>query len=148
MHGRPRLHGRAVAEGNDQAVRRKPNDQTPVIEVQDIFEQYGLDYLHRHNLSFVQSRAFRDILHCRTAALGSHADICDECGFQRISYNSCRNRHCPKCQTLAKEKWIEKQEQNLLNVGYFHLVFTILIILIGHPSSCMVMYGVKPLRSA
>jgi len=96
-----------------------------VIEVQDIFEQYGLDYLQRHNLTFVQSKAFRDILHCRTAAMGGHADICDECGFQRNSYNSCRNRHCPKCQTLAKEQWIEKQEQDLLDVGYFHVVFTL-----------------------
>jgi len=96
-----------------------------MIEVQDIFEQYGLAYIQSHNLSSVQSKAFRDILHCRTAAMGGHVDICDVCGFQRNSYNSCRNRHCPKCQTLAKEQWIEKQEQNLLNVGYFHVVFTL-----------------------
>jgi len=96
-----------------------------MIEVQDIFEQFGREYIHNHILSHAQSRAFRDILRCRTAAMGGHINICDECGHQEISYNSCRNRHCPKCQTLAKEQWIEKQEQNLLDIGYFHVVFTI-----------------------
>jgi hypothetical protein len=62
---------------------------------------------------------------CRTAALGAHIDKCDECGFERISYNSCRNRHCPKCQTFAKEEWLEKQKQNLLDIQYFHAVFTV-----------------------
>ena len=55
---------------------------------------------------------------------GAHIDTCDECGFEKISYNSCRNRHYPKCQTLAKEQWVEKQNQYLLNTGYFHVVFT------------------------
>jgi hypothetical protein len=96
-----------------------------VIEVQDIFEQYADEFLRNYSLSSVQSKAFRDIMRCRTAALGGHVDSCDECDYQSISYNSCRNRHCPKCQTLAKEQWIEKQEQSLLNVGYFHVVFTI-----------------------
>jgi len=96
-----------------------------MIEVQDLFSQYGDEYLLNHNLSPIQLKAFFDILRCRTSALGSHLDICDECGYQAISYNSCRNRHCPKCQTLAKEQWIENQERNLLNVGYFHIVFTI-----------------------
>ena len=62
---------------------------------------------------------------CRTGALGSHADTCDECGYSRISYNSCRNRHCPKCQTLTKERWIEARKEDLLDVRYFHVVFTI-----------------------
>jgi hypothetical protein len=61
----------------------------------------------------------------RTAALGGHVDACDECDYTRISYNSCRNRHCPKCQTLNKERWIEARKDDLLNVGYFHVVFTI-----------------------
>jgi len=62
---------------------------------------------------------------CRTADLGGHKDVCNECGYTRISYNSCRNRHCPKCQTLSKERWIDSQKNNLLDVGYFHVVFTI-----------------------
>ncbi len=67
----------------------------------------------------------RDIMNCRTAALGAHIDTCDNCGHTRISYNSCRNRHCPKCQTFAKEQWIDKQKKNLLNTSYFHAVFTV-----------------------
>jgi hypothetical protein len=62
---------------------------------------------------------------CRTAALGGHVDQCDSCGHLRISYNSCRNRHCPKCQFLRKEKWIEDRTQDLLPIQYFHVVFTI-----------------------
>jgi hypothetical protein len=62
---------------------------------------------------------------CRTAELGGHADVCDECGAARISYNSCRNRHCPKCQALTKERWIDARKSDLLNVSYFHVVFTI-----------------------
>jgi len=96
-----------------------------MIEVQDVFRQYGDTNLKNHHLSPTQDKAFRDILSCRTAVLGGHVDICDECGHQEQSYNSCRNRHCPKCQTLAKERWIEKQERNLLDIGYFHVVFTL-----------------------
>ena len=96
-----------------------------MIEIQDIFREHGGEYLRNHTLSSVQVKALRDIQNCRTAAFGAHVDICDSCGHQVISYNSCRNRHCPKCQTLKKEQWIEKQEQYLLNTGYFHVVFTV-----------------------
>ena len=96
-----------------------------MIELQGILKKYGKDFLENHKLSYDQTKAFRAIFNCRTAALGGHADTCDECGFQRISYNSCRNRNCPKCQTFAKEQWIEKQNESLLNVGYFHIVFTL-----------------------
>lgn len=96
-----------------------------MIEVQDIFNRYGGEYLQKHTLSLTKLKAFQDILRCRTSALGGHVDVCDTCGHQVISYNSCRNRHCPKCQALVKERWIEKQEQSLLNVGYFHVVFTV-----------------------
>ena len=96
-----------------------------MIEVQDIFNQYGAEFLKDHTVSQAQLKALRDIERCRTAALGGHAGICNECGHQEVSYNSCRNRHCPKCQTIAKEQWIEKQGLNLLNTGYFHVVFTI-----------------------
>jgi len=67
----------------------------------------------------------KDICTCRTAKLGAHIDRCDECGHEQISYNSCRNRHCPKCQTFAKEEWIDRQKQNLINCRYFHVVFTV-----------------------
>lgn len=73
----------------------------------------------------VQWKAARSIIRCRTAALGAHVDVCDYCGYRRISYNSCRNRHCPKCQTFAKEQWIAKQRENLLDIHYFHVVFTV-----------------------
>lgn len=96
-----------------------------MVEVQDIFEKHGEEYKRLYTLSAAGSKAFRAISSCRTAALGGHVDYCDKCGHQVISYNSCRNRHCPKCQTFKKEQWVEKQEANLLNVGHFHVVFTI-----------------------
>ena len=86
-------------------------------EVQDIFQDYGSAYLKKHKLSCVQSKAYSAISKCRTVDLGGHRDVCENCGSVRISYNSCRNRHCPKCQTIAKECWIEGQKANLLNVG-------------------------------
>jgi len=70
-------------------------------------------------------KVMRAIVNCRTAVLGAHIDKCDECGYEHISYNSCRNRHCPKCQTFAKEEWLEKQKHNLLDIQYFHTVFTV-----------------------
>lgn len=72
-----------------------------------------------------QHKVVRAIRACRTAALGGHVDACDACEYQRISYNSCRNRPCPKCQTLTKERWIEARKADLLDVGYFHVVFTL-----------------------
>ena len=94
-------------------------------EVQDVFAQYGEGYRQSYRLSMVQHKAMNAILGCRTARLGGHMDQCPECGYQRPSYNSCRNRHCPKCQTLSKERWIDAQKANLLGVGYFHVVFTV-----------------------
>ncbi|MDD4438172.1 MAG: IS91 family transposase [Tissierellia bacterium] len=96
-----------------------------MIEVQDIFNTYGAAYRSTRKLSKVQYKAMSAIENCRTAKLGGHVDICDECGYTQNSYNSCRNRHCPKCQTLAKERWIDNQKYDLLNVGYFHVVLTI-----------------------
>ena len=94
-------------------------------ELQDVFSQHGKTYQLNHRLLANHLKVMRAIGICRTSALGGHIDECDECGFIRISYNSCRNRHCPKCQTLNKERWIEARKDNLLNVGYFHIVFTI-----------------------
>lgn len=94
-------------------------------ELQDIFQQYGQAFRRDHKLPMNVRKAMSAIENCRTSILGGHADICNECGYTRISYNSCCNRHCPKCQTLAKERWIEARKDDLLNISYFHVVFTI-----------------------
>lgn len=94
-------------------------------EVQDVLLQYGEAYRQKHRLSIAQYKAMNAILNCRTERLGGHLDCCTVCGYQRPSYNSCRNRHCPKCQMLSKERWIDAQKGDLLNVGYFHVVFTV-----------------------
>ena len=94
-------------------------------EVQDIFNQYGDEYLERIKPPPHIHKAVRAIQNCRTATLGGHVDECDECGFTKISYNSCRNRNCPKCQGLAKERWVMDREADLLPVQYFHVVFTL-----------------------
>jgi hypothetical protein len=96
-----------------------------MIELQDIFYEHGEDYRKAHRLPLNVLKAMTAIETCRTAELGGHVDECDECGHVRISYNSCRNRHCPKCQTLAKERWLEDRKKDILPVGYFHVVFTI-----------------------
>lgn len=96
-----------------------------MIEVQDIFQQYGTEYREKHKLTLVQLKAMSAIEKCRTSQLGGHIDKCENCGSTQTSYNSCRNRHCPKCQSLAKERWIDSQKNNLLNIGYFHVIFTI-----------------------
>ena len=100
---------------------------SPSIEVADIFRQWGAAYREAHpgQLSIEQLRAMRAIEVCRTAVLGGHVEACDQCGAQRIAYNSCRNRHCPKCQWLDKEQWVEAQQALLLPVDYFHVVFTL-----------------------
>ena len=96
-----------------------------VLELADIFRQYGEDYRQAHPLSYDQLPVMRAIELCRTEALGGHPDKCDSCGHLRISYNSCRNRHCPKCQSLAKFAWLQDRLSELLPVQYFHVVFTI-----------------------
>src|SRR5436190_20244421 len=99
----------------------------PAVEVADILHAQGSRFLDRYqsSLDYQQLKAFRAIRNCRTAALGGHFDSCPQCGHQAISYNSCRNRHCPKCQTQARERWIAKRERELLAVPYFHVVFTL-----------------------
>ena len=99
----------------------------PTVEVADILRALGDRFLDRYqaSFSFQQLKAYRAIQKCRTAALGGHLDSCPECGHQAISYNSCRNRHCPKCQAQARERWIGKREQELLPTSYFHVVFTV-----------------------
>jgi hypothetical protein len=96
-----------------------------VLEVADIFRQHGPDYRQHHALPVRQRRVMRAIEVCRTAALGGHLERCDHCAHQRPVYNSCRNRHCPKCQALAKVQWLADRQAELLPVGYFHNVFTL-----------------------
>ena len=102
-----------------------PRARRPAVEVADIVRAHGAAYRHTHVLSRAQRRALRAIETCRTAALGGHRETCDTCGAERLAYNSCRNRHCPKCQTLAKERWLARRRAELLPVEYFHVVFTL-----------------------
>ena len=99
----------------------------PPWEVADIIRRAGSKFIERYrdSLTWAQLKVLRAIERCRTAALGGHRDQCVRCGHQAISYNSCRNRHCPKCQTNAREKWLHAREQELLPVCYFHLVFSV-----------------------
>ena len=97
------------------------------IEVADIFRTVGPAYRASHagHLSLHQLKVMSAIEHCRTATMGGHVEACEDCGHRRIAYNSCRNRHCPKCQGAAARAWLAEREADLLPVGYFHVVFTL-----------------------
>lgn len=97
----------------------------PRLELADVFRLHACAYRNSHRLPLAHLKVLRAIEVCRTAALGGHIQQCNECGYQRPSYNSCRNRHCPKCQSLAKARWLEDRKADLLPVGYFHMVFTL-----------------------
>jgi hypothetical protein len=98
----------------------------PAVEVADIRHAQGDTFIEQHPWLSVQQRSvLRAIARCRTAALGGPLDRCDACGHQAISYNSCRNRHCPKCQAQARERWLQARERELLDVPYGHVVFTL-----------------------
>jgi hypothetical protein len=99
----------------------------PPFEVADVIHKAGSRFQQRYGASLtgMQNKVLNAIARCRTAALGGHRDQCSRCGHQAISYNSCRNRHCPKCQINAREKWLTKRQQELLPVGYYHLVFSV-----------------------
>jgi hypothetical protein len=94
-------------------------------ELADIFSRHQEDFLKKHRLCPEQAKAYQAIVNCRTLALGGHANKCDHCGYTRQSYNSCRNRHCPKCQFIKQVQWIDKLKANLIPVPHFHIVFTI-----------------------
>lgn len=94
-------------------------------EVADIFRIYGKEYREQNILPYKKLKVMHKIEVCRTARLGGHVEQCDTCGFERIAYNSCRDRHCPKCQTMVKEKWLNDRKADLLPCNYFHMVFTI-----------------------
>src|SRR3984893_13186841 len=99
----------------------------PKLEVADVFRRYGEAYRQEHgaSLSMAQRRAMTAIEVCRTAVLGGHLEQCDHCGRQRNAYNSCCDRHCPKCQSFARVKWLQGRQAELLNTQYFHVVFTL-----------------------
>ena len=99
----------------------------PTLEVADIFRRYGHAYRAAAGcaLSTAQRRVMTAIESCRTAVLGGHVEQCEACGHQRIAYNSCANRHCPKCQSLKRAAWIADRTADLLDVEYFHVVFTV-----------------------
>jgi hypothetical protein len=101
--------------------------QRPALEVADVIRQYGGAFLDQYGgvLSVAQRKVLRDLAACRTAELGGHLEHCLDCGHDRIAYNSCRNRHCPKCQALARAHWLDQQAQHLLPVEYHHVVFTL-----------------------
>jgi hypothetical protein len=97
----------------------------PLYEVADIFRTHAPEYTASHRLSGPELRVLHAVQACRTAQMGGHLEHCDRCDFERPAYNSCRNRHCPKCQVLAKADWLEKRRAELLPVPYFHAVFTL-----------------------
>jgi hypothetical protein len=99
----------------------------PTLEVADIVRSHGEEFrrAHAQSLSAGQKRVLRAIERCRTAALGGHLEQCDQCGHERNAYNSCADRHCPKCQSSARAQWLEKRQSELLECEYFHVVFTL-----------------------
>ncbi len=109
----PLSHGRAAGQNKARS------------ELSDIFRSHGESYRRIHPLPASHLKVMRAIEVCRTKELGGHLERCNSCGFERPAYNSCRNRHCPKCQSMAKANWLQKQTSELLPTGYFHLVFTL-----------------------
>jgi hypothetical protein len=97
----------------------------PLIEVADVFRAHGEAYRQSRALSGEQSKVMRAIELCRTEALGGHLDVCPDCALERPAYNSCRDRHCPKCQSLVQARWLDRRLERVLDTHYFHVVFTI-----------------------
>src|SRR5262249_36618415 len=98
----------------------------PTVEVADIFRAQADNFIDKHTLGIQHLKVIRAITRCRTAALGGPVDVCPQCGGDpAISYNSCRNRHCNKCQTQARRRWIDARKQELLQTRYFHVWFTL-----------------------
>lgn len=93
--------------------------------IQDIFNKFYPHYKEEYHPNYMQIKAAKDIMNCKSAALGGHAHTCDQCGHIEIWYNSCRNRHCPTCQAVNKEIWIDERSKDIINTSYFHVVFTL-----------------------
>ncbi len=103
----------------------EPSPERPACGVADIFRLHGDEYRRRHTLTQQQAKAMCDIEICRTAELGYHADVCEECGHVEIQFNSCHNRHCPQCQGSARRKWVNARLAELMPIPYYHAVFTL-----------------------
>ena len=123
----------------------------PRLEVADIFRRYGEAYRQQHDgsLSTAQRRVMTAIEVSRTAALGGHLERCDCCNYERPCYSSCGDRHCPKCQSLARAAWVEKRTSEVLQTQYFHVVFTVpeQIASIAYPCECRRMQHLHYFRS-
>jgi len=113
-------------------------DNKPKYEVADIFRQYGSEYVRSHRLPGRTHRLIFDLMYCRTALLGGHERKCTACDFKQNQYNSCCNRHCPKCQALKKARWLSARKSELLPIGYFHNVFTL-----PHELNSLILYNKK-----
>jgi hypothetical protein len=110
------------------------------LEIADILRRFGQSYAQTHSVSPFEQRIIDDLIACRTASVGGHIEHCAQCGFERQAYNSCRNRHCPKCQTVTKMRWIEARRAELLPTPYFHTVFTL-----PHEFNPLVLTNKRPL---
>ncbi len=110
----------------------KPDHKTP--EVADILHLHLNDYKAEYPLWPEHHKITTNLLDCRTARLGGHIERCDNCGVVRITYHSCRNRHCPKCQHMPRERWLEKRKDEILPTSYFHVVFTPVRSLVPSPT--------------
>jgi hypothetical protein len=97
----------------------------PTVEIAHILQKHLEDYKRQYRLGSEHRKILSDLLNCRTAKMGARVDRCDTCGSLRIAYHSCRNRHCPKCQHMPRERWLAKQKEQILPVNYFHVVFTL-----------------------
>lgn len=93
--------------------------------IRDIFIKYGNEYIKKHSLSKNEWKVYNSIINCKTKELGYHICICKDCGEQYLGLKSCRNRHCPMCQSYAREKWINNESSYLLDSKYFHIVTTV-----------------------
>lgn len=117
-----------------------PGQTRSRLELADILRRFGPSYGQTHSVSPFEQRIIDDLMACRTASLGGHTERCSQCGFERQAYNSCRNRHCPKCQTVTKIRWVEARRAELLPTPYFHTVFTL-----PHALNPLVLANKRPL---
>ncbi|MDT8427060.1 MAG: IS91 family transposase [Methyloprofundus sp.] len=122
--------------------KMKSREQKHGTELADIFRHHGDSYCQKNTLTPEQYKVFHAIVNCRTRALGGHVDECDQCGAKQNSYNSCRNRHCPKCESFKAAEWLEARQAELLPVPYFHVVFTL-----PHELNTLVQYNKRLLHN-
>ena len=117
----------------------RPPSARQILEVANIFRGEAASFLQDYSkqLSSQQKRVFSDIQACRTAVMGGHVRACNDCDHREIAYNSCRNRHCPKCQAMARAQWLAEREAELLPIPYFHIIFTLPAEVAATPESIL-----------